>query len=204
MVDQSINHGFAAVDQVHDTLRQTGLLEQFKGTSHRQRNAFGGFQNESVSAGDRVRQKPKRNHAGKIERSDGGNDSERLPDHGFVDAARDIFKVVPLHHHGNAAGDFDVFNSAAKLGFGFSKGFAVFLRDDSRQLVNVILEKHFQLEEGLNAVLRGSASPGGISRGSGFNRFADFGGIRKRNAGEDFASGWIGYILPLGSTGVVP
>jgi len=66
-----------------------------------------------------------------------------------------------LHHHGNATGDFDVFDCASHLGFGFGEGLAVFLRDDAGNVVEVIFEQHLQLEQWLDAVFGRRAAPFG-------------------------------------------
>ena len=123
---QRIDRGFAAVDQVDDALGQAGLLEQFEDVAHGERHALDGFRMNVLPRGDRVGQKPERDHAGKIEGRDRGDHAERLADHHLVDAAGDVFEVVALHHHRNAAGDFDVLDGAAHLGFGFGEGLAVF------------------------------------------------------------------------------
>jgi hypothetical protein len=113
MIDERVDNGFAAVDQIHYALGQSGFFEQLVDVAHGERNALGGLEDEGVAGGDGVGQIPERDHAGKIEWHDGGGDAERLADHHFVDAAGDVFEVVALHHHGNAAGDFDVFDGAA-------------------------------------------------------------------------------------------
>ncbi len=169
MVEQRVDRGFAAVDQIHYAFGQSSLFEQLIDVAHGERDALGGLQDERVAGGDRVRQIPERDHAGKVEGHDGGGDAERLADHHFVDAAGDVFEVVALHHHRNAAGDFDVFNGAAHFGFGFGEGLAVFLRDDAGDVVEVVFEQHLQLEERLDAVFRRRAAPFGESSGGGFD-----------------------------------
>ena len=82
-------------------------------------NAVAGLQHHGVSGGDGVGQKPQRNHQRKIEGRNDGANAERLAHHDFVDAGRHIFERVALHEHGNAAGDFDVFNAAAQFAFRF-------------------------------------------------------------------------------------
>ena len=96
-----------------------------KAAGHGERDALGRLEDEGVAAGNGVGQKPERDHRGEIEGNDGGDDAERLADHHFVDAGSDVFEVVALHHHGDAAGDFDVFDGAAEFGFGFAEGFAI-------------------------------------------------------------------------------
>ncbi len=146
MIEQGVDYGFSAVHEVDYALGQAGLSEQFVGSLDGERNALGRFEDEGVAAGDGVGQKPERDHAGKIEWRDRRDYAEWLADHHFVDAAGHVFEVVALHHHGNAAGDFDVLDGAAPLGFGLGEGLAVFLSDDAAQFVDVIFQKLLQFE----------------------------------------------------------
>jgi hypothetical protein len=119
VVDERIDDGFAPVDQAHHAFGQAGLLQQFVNVAHGERHTLGRLEDESVAGSDGVGQIPERDHAGEVERDDGGGDAERLANHHLVDAAGNIFEVVALHHHGNAAGHFDILDGAAHLGFGF-------------------------------------------------------------------------------------
>src|SRR5208283_227992 len=80
MVAKGIHSCSASVQQIYDTLWQLGFLNDFDHALHCQRNAFRGLKHEGVPAGDRVGQKPKRNHRGKIEGSDGSNYAQWLAD----------------------------------------------------------------------------------------------------------------------------
>ena len=161
MIEQRIDGSLAAIDQIDHALGQPGLIEQFKGAAHGERHALRGLEDERVAAGDGVGQKPERNHAREIERRDGRDHAQRLADHHFVDAAGNVFEVVALHHHGNAAGDFDVLDGAAQLGFGLGESLAVFLRDDAAEFVDVLFEKIFSLNSGW------MRSSGGVRRHAG-------------------------------------
>ena len=141
MVQQRIDSGFAADDQVHDAFGQTGLMQQLDQPPRGERHALGRLQNERVAAGDGVGQKPQRNHRREIERRDRRGDAERLADHDFVDAAGDIFEVVTLHQGRDAAGHFHVFDSALQFGPRFGEGFAVFLGGEAGDLVGVLFEQ---------------------------------------------------------------
>ncbi len=141
MIKQRIDRGLAAVHQIHHALGQSDVLHQFKCPPHGERHALRRLQHESISGGDGVGQKPERNHPRKIKRNDRGDHAQRLPDHHFVDAAGHVFQVVALHHHGNAAGDFDVFDGAAQLGFGFGKSLAVFVSEDAGEIVDRALRE---------------------------------------------------------------
>src|SRR6202030_421850 len=146
MVKQRVDRSFSPVDQTYNPFRQSGFFEKFVNVAHGERDALGRLQDERVSRGDGVRQVPERDHAGKVEGNNGGGDAEGLADHHLVDAAGDVFEVVALHHHGNAAGDLNVFNGTAHFGFGFGKRLAVFLGDDASDVVEVIFEENFELE----------------------------------------------------------
>ena len=152
------------------------MLKQFEDTPHGEGHAFRRLQNKSISTSDGVGQEPERDHARKIEWHDCGDHSKRLPDHGLIDSARHVFEVVALHHHRDAAGDFDVLDRAPQLGFSFSESLPVFLRDDPAQFVKVILKKLLQLEERLNAVFRWRAAPFRPCRCGCFNGTGYFSG----------------------------
>ena len=201
---QRVDHGLAAIDQIDHALGQAGLFQQFVDVAHGERHALARLENECVSGGDGVGQIPERNHAGKIERHDRGGDAERLADHHLVDAAGDVFQVVALHHHRNAAGDFHVFDGAAHLGFGFGEGLAVFRGDDAGDVVDVLFEQHLQLEQRLDAVFGRSAAPFGKGGGGGFDGGVHFRGVGERNAGQHFAGGGIDHVAPFGGVRLGP
>ena len=89
--------------------------------------------------------------------------AERLPDHHLVDTARHILEVVSLHHHRDAAGDLDILDGTTHLGLGFGESLAVFHRDGAGDFVEMLLEQHLHLEQGLNAVLGRSSAPLGAA-----------------------------------------
>src|SRR5207245_8443715 len=155
-----------------------------EGVVHGERHTLRGLEDEGISGRYGVGQKPERNHAGKIEWSDSGHNAERLANHCLVYATGHIFKVVALHHHGNAAGNFYVFDGAAHFAFGLGKGLAVFLRDDTGDVVEVIFEKLLELEEWLDAIFRWRAPPLGKSCGGGFDRGVYFIGLREWDSGK--------------------
>ncbi len=143
MIEQGVDGGLAAVDEVDDAGGQAGFLDEFEKARRGEGHAVAGFQDDGVSGGDGVGQEPQRNHQREIEGRDDGADAEGLPHHDLVDAGRDVFEGVALHQHGNAAGDFDIFNAAAQFAFGFGKSLAVFGGDDGGEFVEVGFEQDF-------------------------------------------------------------
>jgi hypothetical protein len=63
---------------------EAGLFEEFVGAAHAQRHALTGLEYEGVATGNRVREKPERDHSGKVEGSDGRDDAKGLADEQFV------------------------------------------------------------------------------------------------------------------------
>ena len=186
MMQQSIDCGFCSDHKTYDAFRQTSLLEKVNKFSARKRHALGGLQDESISASDRVWEKPQRNHRREIKRSDRGHYPERLPNHDLVDAARHILQVVALHERGNAARDLDILYAATQLRLGLrqeSSRFQVLWCARCRQSS---VEKLLELEKKLNAIGRGCFAPGGESSGTGLNHFRYLLGCSERNALQRF------------------
>ncbi len=204
MVEERIDSSFSSVDQIHYALGQSSLVEQFVDVVHGERDTLGRLDDERISGSDGVRQIPERDHAGKVEGHDGGDDAERLADHHLVDAAGNIFEVVALHHHGDAAGYFDVLDGAAHLGFGFGERLAVFLGEDAADVIEMIFEQHLELEERLDAVFRRSAAPFGESGGRGFNGGIHFAGVGEGDLGQRFAGRGIDDVAPFTGARVGP
>ena len=75
-----------AVDQADYSIRQVEALHQAEGELHRQWHSFRWLQDETVSAGDGIRQIPERNHRRKVEWRNSGDDADGLANHGLVNA----------------------------------------------------------------------------------------------------------------------
>jgi hypothetical protein len=76
---------------------------QCKNAVHRKRDPLGRFEDEGVSTGNRIRQKPKWDHRREIERCDGCNHAKWLSHHGLVNTRSHVFQVVALHEDRDAA-----------------------------------------------------------------------------------------------------
>ena len=163
-----------------------------------------GFRTKVFPGRDGVGQEPERNHPREIKRNDGGDHAQRLPDHHFVDAAGHVFQVVALHHGRNAAGNFDVFDSAAQFGLGLGKRLAILGGEDAGKILDLLFENVLQLEQRLNTIFSRSAPPFRKGGGRSLNRGRDFGGAGKRSLSDDLASGRVGDIEPFGGFGIDP
>ncbi len=204
MVAERVDHFFPAVDKIHDSLGQAGFLQKLEGAMHGEGNALGWFQDEGISARNGIREEPVRNHRREIEGHDGGDDSQRLADLHFVDAGSHVLEVVALHHHGDSASNFHVFDGAAEFGAGFGEGLAIFKGDDAGEFVEIFFEEIFQLEEVLNALAGRGAAPSRESIGGGLNGSVDIRGGREGGACEQFGSSGIGDVKVFGRGGSAP
>ncbi len=198
MIDQRIDSNLASIDQIGHAFGQSRLLQQFESEFHGERHALRGLDDQSVPAGNRVRQKPERDHARKIKCRDRRHHAQRLPNHSLVDAARHIFQVITLHHHGNAAGHLDVLDSAPHFRLGFDQRLAVLLRDDAPEIVEMLFKQHLQLEQRLDAIFGGSAPPFRISSVRRINRPSNLSRVRNRNAPQHFSRRGIDDVQPFG------
>src|SRR5208337_92931 len=119
---------------------------------------------------------------------DGRDDAQRLAYQRLIHARRDVLQVVPLHHHRNAAGYFDILDSAPEFRLRFGEGLAVFQGDESGDLVDVIFQEEFQLEQILNALSWGSAAPRRKSLGGGLHGRVHLGFCGKRSPRDALTS----------------
>ena len=187
MIEQRVDDVPAAVHEVQDARRQTDRVDQLEDFLHRQRHALGGFKHDGVAAGDRVRQEPEWNHAGKIEGRDDRTDPQRLANHDLVNPSGDVLGVVALNQDGCAACDVDVLDGAAHLAPRFGERFAALERDRPGDVVEVLFEKGFELEQELHAVGDGRAAPRGKGPACRVNRLSDVCDCREWRRADLFA-----------------
>jgi hypothetical protein len=83
MIAKGLHGGPLAVNDVKHSRRQPGFGEQFSGPHGGERHFVGGLENERVAEHDRDRDRPVRDHHGKVERGDRSDNTERHP----IDAA---------------------------------------------------------------------------------------------------------------------
>ncbi len=97
VLQQNVHRRLGAIHQIQHARGKSDGIDQLKDALHGERHFFGRLQDERIPAGNRIRQKPERNHRRKIEGRDCGYHSQWLPDHDLVNPARYVFQVVALH-----------------------------------------------------------------------------------------------------------
>src|SRR5690606_612055 len=105
MVEYRVDRLLAPVDQAHHAGGEAGLLEQPEEELRGHGDLLAGFEEEAVAGRHGVRHEPQRDHAGEVDRRDGGDDAQRLPDHVLVYAVGDVLVVRALHHDRGTTGD---------------------------------------------------------------------------------------------------
>jgi len=166
MSEKRIDCRFASIDKVDHSLGKACLLEKPDNELHRKRHSLRWFRDKSVSACDRIREKPQRHHDREIERSDRSNNAKRLPNHHLVYSTRNILEVVALHEHGDAASDLNVLDGSAQLCLCLNKRLSILNCDGFGDLIKVGFKQLLEFEKVLDPFLRWSASPFG-KRASG-------------------------------------
>jgi hypothetical protein len=135
-----------------------------------ERHLFAGFEYEGVAAGEGQREHPKRDHGGKIERSDAGADAERLMYRFAIHIAGQILQGIPHEEAGDATGIFDIFQSPIDAAPGLGQSLSMFPRDQLAQGVKIFFNQLPVTEEQAGPLDRRGLSPGregGLSRGYG-------------------------------------
>jgi hypothetical protein len=151
MLEDRVHGVLAAVHEIRDPGREVDRVEELEDELDRERVLLRGLDDDRVSARDRERQEPVRDHEGEVERRDRGEDADRLSDHVRVDPARDVFEIRALHERRDAGGDLDALDAAANLTGGVFRRLPVVERDEPGQIVLTLLELVLELEAGAGA-----------------------------------------------------
>ena len=122
----------------------------------------------------------------------------------FVNAGCDVFRVVALHQHWDAGGDFDVLDAASQLASRLVHRLAALVNRQTSDLVKVVIQQLLELEEVLDALDRRRASPIGKSGLGRLNRFAHLVSGRERHAHHRLACRRIAHIEKFAGTRPLP
>ena len=147
MREQGIDALPSTMDDVEDTGRQTGLLQQLDQADAGERYLLAGLEDEGVSAGDRQREHPHRHQSRKVVGADSHADAVGLAHHLAVDPAGHILQDLSLEELRNAAGVFHHLDAAAKIPPRLHNVLTMFAGDAFRQGLKFILEKHLVTEQ---------------------------------------------------------
>ena len=204
MVNQALHHLPPAMQQLRHPGRQPGLFQQLEQQHARTGNLLARLEDEAVAAGDRIRQKPQRNHHREVEGGDRGHHPHRLTEAMLVNSRRDLLVVPALQQRGNSAGHFDVFNPPANLGGRFGQRLAALVGNRPGQFVESGLEPRFEPVEELRSVIRRHKPPLAKGAGRRHDGRVQLVAWRQRHLRQRPGRRWIDHRQILGSRRSVP
>ena len=179
--------GFAsAMDEIEHTGRKSGFFRELRDADRGERDFFAGFEDEGISAGDGHGPHPERDHGGEIEWRDAGRHAERLADGVTIDATGHVFERLAHEERGGAAGEFDVFQSAADIATRLGQRFAVLAGHALGQFLKVVFEQDLKLHQNPGSFDRRGFHPLGERVRGGADRLVDDIGAAERSFGDDF------------------
>ena len=150
----------AAGHQVHNAFRQAGFDQQLEHAHRSLRGETGCLEHQGISGRDAQRQHPaKRDHARKIERHDGGEDSDGFSVGNRIESLGDVHERIALHQHGRAAGDLNYFDGLQDVAPRFVEVLSQFHRAEQGQIRKMFLQQVLQLEHELRAHAHWSTGP---------------------------------------------
>jgi hypothetical protein len=138
MVTERVHRDLAAVHHAEDSPRDTGLLEEFRGTHYGQRHARRGLQHVRVPGRDCERSRQQPREEWEIERRDPSNDPDRLSEERRVDAAAHLLKRPAHHECGHAGRELDLIDAPPHFRTALRERLAVLQRDGLRQFLEVL------------------------------------------------------------------
>jgi hypothetical protein len=181
MVQDRIDRGLVAVDDIKDTGRQPGLGQQFSNPQPGRRVALRRLQNKGVAASQCHREHPHRHHRREVERRDPGAYPQRLAHRPAVDAAPDLLGEFPLQQMRDAAGELDDLDTAGDLALGVGKDFAVLFGNQLRQCIVLARQEFEEFEHDARAGEGRGRGPAGKRPRPSLYRLIDLTRFGKRN-----------------------
>ena len=163
--EKRVDRLLVAVDDVEHARRQARLHQQLAKPHRHRRIAFRRLERPGITAGQRRREFPHRDHRRKVERRDAGNDAERLAHGVEVDAGPGALGVFALEQVRNAAGGFlDHFEAALHVALGVGEGLRPCSEESSRAREFELLLRQFEeFHHHARAPLRVRGRPGGLA-----------------------------------------
>ncbi len=137
----------------------------------------------------------KRDHRGKVERRDAGDDAERLAHRIEVDAGAGAVGIFALHQMRHAEREFDHFDAALNVALGVGDRLAVLARQNVGEFVIILGDEIEEFHQDARAALRIDRGPGRLRLLGVLDRGAhlrlgserDMGAHRPVHRLEDFA-----------------
>ena len=179
MPEHGVDRDLVAVHDVEDAVRHARLLQQLGNVDRCRRILLGGLEDEGVPARERGRPHPHGHHGRKVERSDSGNDAERLPDRVDVDTRRRLLRELTLQQLGDSAAVLDHLEPARNLAECVGEHLAVLGREEPRDVLAMLVDEIADAEEDRRALRERDGPPCSERFPRGLNSAIDLFGRRE-------------------------
>ena len=135
------------------------MLEQVNHQLGRAWDALRRLEHEGVAESDAQRVHPKWDHSREVVRSDSRHNTKRRAVRVDIDTISHILRTLTLGKRGKAASVLNNFVAAENITSGVDKRLAVLLRDESGELIRVLLEELLVLEHVADTLRDGNHRP---------------------------------------------
>ena len=179
VVEDRLDRLAPAVDEVHDARREDLLIvDQLADPLGGAGVALRGFEDEGVTAGDRVGEEPERDHRGEVEGRYGGHHAHWLAHHLHVEAGCDALQRLALEQVRNPGRRLDRLDAAADLTVGVGERLAHVGGDQRGELRPVPDECVAESQYSPGPFLRRDLAPAGLGGAGGLDGGVDVTGTR--------------------------
>ena len=204
MLQDRVNSLPGPVDEVEDTVGQTGLLEQLAEPDSGERRPLGGLEDVSVPGAYGDGQGPQGHHAREVEWRYGRHHPQRVAVGGVVYPPGHVPHRLAHKERRHPAGELHHLDSPAHLTGGVLGVLAVLQGHEVPQLLEVLLEERLEAEEHLGALHHRRPRPAREGRLGRLHRPVDVLPARERRLGYDLAGGRVVDGLGLAPVALLP
>jgi len=142
---ERIHHVLAAVYHVEHAGRHTGFQRQLHQQHRGQRVLLGRLEDEGVTAGNRHREHPQRNHRREVERSNPGAHADGLAQGVGIDTTGDVFSELAHLQGADGASVLHHFQATENIALGIGNGLALLGAEDHGDALGVLADQGLQL-----------------------------------------------------------
>ena len=195
---ERVHHVLAAVYYVEYTGRHTGFQRQLHQQHRRQRVLLGRLEDKSVTAGNRHREHPQRNHRREVERGNPRAHADGLAQGVGIDTAGDVFSELAHLQGADGTGVLHHFQATENIALGIGNGLALLGAEDHGDALGMLADQGLQLEHDAHARADRGQLPGLEGAMGGVDGGVDFFSRGERDFGQHLLGGRVDDVLPVG------
>ena len=201
---ECIHHALAAMHHVEHAGWHTGFQRQLHQQHGRQRVLLGRLEYKGVTAGNRHREHPQRNHRREVERGDAGAYADRLAQGVGIHAAGHVLGELTHLQGANGTSVLHHFQATKNIALGIGNGLALLGAEDYSNALGMFADQGLELKHDAHARADRREFPGLERLMGSVDGRVDFIGGGKRDFGQHLLGGRVDDVLPLGGLGLDP